>query len=520
MAKRYILAHDLGTTGDKAVIVDVELGLAGSAFAPYSTTYPLVTWAEQDPEEWWMAVTQATREVFRTMQIPSQEIAAVAFSGQMMGCVAVDAKGLPLRPAIIWADQRAVEEAQTLADRIGLAEGYRILGHRIGPAYSAAKMMWLKHHEPEIYSKTHKFLQAKDFIVLRLTGKWVTDYSDACGTNLFDIHRRQWSEPLVAGSGIDPEKLPPAFPSPTVVGEVTKEAAEATGLAPGTPVVLGGGDGVCATAGAGVFEQGVGYVYLGSSAWIAVASPKPCLDPKMRTFTWIHLDPARYSPNGTMHNAGSSLEWAQSVLGGLEGQAAAWLGISPYEIIEKEVGRIPPGAEGVIFLPYLMGERSPHWNPMARGAFLGLTRKHTRAHLLRAVFEGIAFNLRLILEALREIGAKVDVLRVLGGGAQSAVWVGILADVLATPIEVTDHPLEATALGAAMTGAVGAGLFADFSSATRQLVKTRLAREPDPHALEHYAELAETFREVYSALVPAFDRLAQFQLRGGEHGTA
>lgn len=519
MGGKYVLAHDLGTTGDKAVLFDVESGrMGGSAFSPYPTDYPFATWAEQDPDDWWRAFCQATQEVLSRTGVSPAGIAAISFSGQMMGCLPVAEEGTPLRRAIIWADQRATAEAGRLIEGIGLEEAYRITGHRVGAAYSAPKIMWLKSHELRVFERTYKFLQAKDFIVHKLTGSWVTDYSDACGTGLLDLRRRDWSEEMLVAAGIPGEFLPDVKPSTAVVGEAGKEAAEEAGLSPGTPVVIGGGDGVCATAGAGVVRPGIGHIYLGSSAWVAGASEGPVFDPRMRTFTWPHLDPGLYSPNGTMHNAGASLEWAKEALGALEGRVAEWLGLSPYDLLEREVERVPAGGEGLIFLPYLMGERSPHWNPNARGVFLGITRKHTRAHFLRAVYEGVALNLRIIFSALKELGVHLSEMRLIGGGAKSRLWTQILADALGTTLRVTTAPLEATALGAAMAGAVGVGLVPDFGVAAERFVGIGGDVEPGPGTAA-YERLYGVFLGTYEALLSVFERLAE-AIEGGGDGQA
>lgn len=502
MPRKLILAHDLGTSGDKAVLVGMDEGIVGSAFIPYTTHQPAATWAEQDPEEWWSAVCCATQEVLRSHRLSPNDVAVVAFSGQMMGCLPVDKYGRSLRNAIIWADQRAVAEAREFVERVGLARIYHVTGHRVGPAYSGPKMVWFRRHESRIFQKTYKFLQAKDFIVHRLTETWVTDYSDACGTGLFDLTRKAWAESLVEAADLNLDMLPRVVPSTTVVGEVTTEAAKATGLAPGIPVVIGGGDGVCATAGAGVVGEGSAYVYLGSSAWLAAASRDPLLDSAMRTFTWVHIDPGWYSPNGTMHNAGGSLEWVRGLFG-----------VRDYAVLEAEAQACGTGAGGLVFLPYLKGERSPYWNPSARGTFVGLTPKHGRSHLFRAVFEGVAFNLRVILEALEEQGLSVARLRVVGGGAQSKVWRRILADVLGRPLEVLAHPLEATAVGAAMAGAVGVGFVSDLAEASLQLVRIVDVENPTPSDV--YSTLYGVFREAYYRLIPVFEGLAKVQEREG-----
>lgn len=506
MRKNYILAYDLGTTGTKAVLVHYDRGIIQTFFVPYKTRYPAPTWAEQDPNDWWRAVVLSTQGLLQNAKLSADKIACVVFSGQMMGCVPLSRDGTPLRDAIIWADQRAVNQAGRLLEKVGLEQAYRITGHRIGPAYSAPKMMWLKEHEPHVFRQVYKFLQAKDFIVYKLTETWVTDPSDASGTGLFDIKTLTWSEILVEAAGIPPELLPEVRPSVDVVGEVTYKAAQETGLFPGTPVVIGGGDGVCATAGAGVVQPGIGHVYLGSSAWVAGASVEPLFDPKMRTFTWPHLSPQLYSPNGTMHNAGSSLEWASEILCTLEKKIAEWLELNLYDLVEQRAERVRPGSEGLLFLPYLMGERSPLWNPNARGVFLGLTRKHGPAHLLRSVYEGVALNLRTIFLALQEVGANFSAMRVIGGGAMSRLWPRILADVLGVSLQITAAPLEATSIGAAMAGAVGVGLAPSLEVAAGRFVTIRETVEPGP-AKVFYEHLHKVFVEAYAVLTDIFERL-------------
>lgn len=510
MEKQYILAYDLGTTGVKTVLVHYDSGVRKTVFVPYNTYYPAPTWAEQDPEEWWNAVVECTHNMLKSVNFPLSQLACVVFSGQMMGCVLVDKHGYPLRRAIIWADQRATAELQELLKRADLEQLYYITGHRISPAYSALKVMWLQKHEPSLFDKSYKMLQAKDFIICRLTDKFVTDYSDACGTGLLDVNQKQWSEQMLKITGISEALLPELFPSTAVVGEITKRASAMTGLPAGLPVVVGGGDGVCATAGAGVIAPGIGHVYLGSSAWVAGASEKPVFDHKMRIFTWPHLDPVLYSPNGTMHNAGSALEWAKIALARCETEVAEWCNISPYELIEREAEQVPPGAEGLLFLPYLMGERSPYWNPNARGVFLGITRIHTAAHLLRAVYEGVALNLRTIFLILKELGVSFTETRVIGGGAMSRLWTQILADAFESSLQLTAAPLEATAIGAAMAGAVGVELCPDFKVAAEKFIKIGAVVEPSPHK-ELYNRIHEIFLKSYEALQELFEQLASLR---------
>jgi xylulokinase len=480
-----LLAHDLGTTGNKASLFDETGQRLASHTEPYPVTYPQPQWAEQDPHAWWKAVCDATHALLAQHRV-ADEIAAVSFSGQMMGVVAVNAQHHPLHPAIIWADQRAEAEAAFLRDRCGADNVYTRTGHRVSPAYTAAKILWLQRHAPDVYARAEKFLCAKDYIVLKLTGSAVTDYSDASGSNLFDLQTRAWCQDFMDAIGLDAAKFPRIVSSIRVVGEITRAAADATGLRAGTPVVIGGGDGSCAAVGAGVVEPGDCYGNIGSSAWISFAADAPLLDAAQRTFTFHHLHPTRYTPMGTMQAAGGARDWFRQIGGPVD---------------EDEIARVPPGANGILFLPYLIGERSPWWNPQARGAFVGLTMAHARADLARAVMEGVAYNLRLILDALESQGAQLPAVRLIGGGAASSVWQQILADVFNKPIQLLELRAEATAWGAAVAGGIGVGVYRDWSIANAQAHVVRVI-EPIAENVARYVERVARFAETYRALNP------------------
>jgi xylulokinase len=497
--KRYILAHDLGTTGDKATLFDDSGALHSSAFAPYETTYPHSGWAEQDPNDWWDALCQSTRHLVTHTSVTAEDIACVVFSGQMMGLVAVNRQGLPLRRALIWADQRAESVVERVAQRTGPQRIYEVTGHRLSSSYSAAKMRWFEESEPVIAAQAVSYLQAKDAMVARLTGVFATDPSDASGTNLYDIRRGAWSDELVEAFGVAQEKLPAIYPSTTVVGDIRPDAASQIGLRAGTPVVLGGGDGSCAATGAGVVSIGSAYCYVGSSSWIMAATAEPLLDPSMRTVTWAHVVPGLFVPAGTMQAAGASYQWARDELArDLVGLSAAQ-GVSPYDLMNEAVLHSPPGARGVVFLPYLLGERSPRWNPQARAAFVGLTVRHGRDDLLRAVLEGVAFNLRVILEVLAGQGAPVASLRIMGGGAQSVAWCQVLADILAVPLHRLTVLEEGTSMGAAVVGGIGIGLWKDFSQALA-LARVQDVVAPNPQYHDLYDRLYRIFNSIYGAL--------------------
>ena len=505
--ENHIIAHDLGTTGNKATLYDREGRLVGASFYAYDTEYAHTGWAEQDPRDWWRAVCQSTRRLLEETRVSKNDIACITFSGQMMGAVPLDKEARPLRNAIIWADQRALEQELWIAERLSFAEVYQITGHRLSCPYSLAKILWIRDHQPEIYEATHKFVHAKDSIVARLTGNFVTDPSDASSMNLYDLEKGTWSGKILDAVDLPADKLPQIRQSMDVVGEVRAAVADEIGVAAGTKVVIGGGDGACAAAGAGVIQEGAAYNYVGSSSWIAISTPKPIYDPDYRTFTFGHVIPNMVMPTGTMQAAGASYQWTRDQLALVEQQAAEALGISVYELMNLEIAQVVSGAEGLFYLPYLMGERSPRWNPHARGAFVGLTIRHSRAHLYRAVLEGITMNLRVILDAFRQQGTRIDAMRVIGGGASGRIWNQIMADVYGMPVHRLAILEEATSMGAALVGGVGVGLYPDFSmiETMNHIAGTVL---PDPKAQAIYDRMYPVFNKIYTALVPIYEDIA------------
>lgn len=504
--KRYIIAYDLGTTGNKATIFDDEGNLVSSTFSGYKTYYPKTSWVEQEPKDWWKAVGSSNKKLLEKSGIKTSEIACLTFSGQMMGCVPVNKNGEPLGHALIWADQRGVRQAERLISRLGKEYIYRTVGHRPSASYSAAKIMWIKDNEPDRFKRIYKVLQAKDFVAARMTGNFYTDYSDASGTNLFDINNLTWSDEVIEAAGLVKGILPEAVPSTKIIGKLRKVVASELGLTEGIPVIIGGGDGCCAAAGAGVIAPGTTYHYLGSSSWIGITTEKPIIDPQMRTFNWVHVVPGLYSPTGTMQAAGASYQWMRDILCPMESKEAEEKGISPYQIMDKKAAKIPVGSSNLLYLPYLMGERSPYWNPLAKGAFIGLSIKHTRNHMIRAVMEGVALNLKIILDAFIEQGAEIDKIRLIGGGAKSIIWRKILADVFNKTIIIPHLLDEATSMGAALIGGVGVGIYDDFGFADK-MFKIKENIIPDENNSKIYNRIYPAFKDAYKGLEGVYDIL-------------
>jgi xylulokinase len=492
-----IISHDLGTTGDKATLVDSRGRVVTAVTVPYDTDFGPAGKAEQDPQEWWRALCEATRLLLDRSPGAREQIAAVSFSGQMMGAVLLDAHGEPVRPAIIWADTRSTAQTNQLVERVGMDRAYNITGHRLNATYSLSKVMWVRDNEPETFSRSRHVLCAKDFVAYRLTGVLATDPSDASGMNAYDQAAGTWSTELLEAAGVERSLFADIVPSTTIIGTVTPAAAAETGLLAGTPVVMGGGDGPMAALGSGVVDATSGaYAYLGSSSWVSFAADAPLHDPGMRTMTFNHVIPGRYVPTATMQAGGASLQW---IVDSLEPGAE-----HRYEELLESASNAQASEDDLFFLPHLLGERSPYWNPNARAVFVGLARHHGPANLVRAVVEGVAFNLYTGLDAFTSTGASIDSIDAIGGAANSAPLLQIFSDVWGLPIRRRALVDEATALGAAVVGGVAIGMFDDFDVADRL---SDLTGEFAPAAGKHarYLESHERFLDAYRRLEPWFD---------------
>ena len=501
----YILAHDLGTSGNKASLFTKEGEMVGSRIASYDTRYFNEKWVEQNPENWWEAVCLSTKQLIDDIGIHPGDIKVVSFSGQMMGCLCVDAEGKPLRDSIIWADQRATKQVKDLEKHLTQEDFYRIVGHRNTPSYGIQKLMWLRDNEPDIYEKTYKVLNAKDYIVLKLTGNFVTDYSDGNGMGCFDLVNLAWSDRILEASGIDREKLPDLQPSTYIAGGVSEEAAWATGLAQGTKVVIGAGDGVTANIGAGSVSEGKTYCSLGTSAWVTTTTKEPIFDPQMRTVTWAHAIPGYYAPNGTMQYAGGAYNWMKKAI--YASESAPVEGESVHDIINQKIEETPPGSNGLLFLPYLIGERAPRWDSASKGSYLGITSETTQGEMMRSVVEGVTFNLGIIFDILQQ-HIEIEEVTIIGGGAKSKAWRQIMADVFGVPVSVPTILDEAGSMGAAIIGGVGAGLFKDFN-VVEQFITIKSSQTNNPELKETYTKAKERFDDFYFAIRPVYEKHQQ-----------
>jgi xylulokinase len=492
-----LIAHDLGTTGNKASLHEDDGTLVASCTEQYDTHFGAGGHVEQDALVWWDAVCSATNRLVDKTGTPAAAVHAASFSGQMMGALLLDGDCRPVRPAMIWADTRSGQQARLVAERVGVDAAYRILGHRLNPTYTLTKVMWVRDHEPDVFARTRHVCAAKDYLAWRLTGRLVTDPSDASAMNAFDQHARTWSARVLDAAELDVGLFPPIVPSTEVVGTVTRRAAEQCGLVAGTPVVMGGGDGPMAAVGAGVTgpEDGC-YVYLGTSSWISLASTKPLYDPGLATMTFNHVRPGYFVPTATMQAGGGSLDWVSDVLepGGDTGR---------FRKLVSASSKVNASADGLYFLPYVLGERSPYWNPDARGTFVGLSRHHGPAQLTRAVLEGVGFNLLTCIEAFRELGVDVSCVDAVGGGAESDTWLQVLADQWGCVVRRRSVVGEGNSLGAAVTAGVGIGTIDGFQR-SRELSRVTAEFTPDMDQHDAYVARHAWFTRAYEALEPWF----------------
>jgi xylulokinase len=492
----HVLGIDVSTTATKAVLIDEAGAVVGIGNAEYSYDIPHPLWSEQDPELWWTGAIAATRSVLASTGVPGDDIAAIGLTGQMHGAVLLDAADAVLRPAILWNDQRTAAECDTIRAAVGPKRLIELTGNDALTGFTAPKLVWVRDHEPETWRRIAHILLPKDFVRLRLTGEHAIDKADGSGTILFDLAARDWSDEVLAALRIDRRLLPATHEGPEPTGAVSASAAAATGLRAGTPVVAGGGDQAANAVGVGVISPGTVALSLGTSGVIFAASDEPIIEPAGRVHAFCHALPGRWHLMSVMLSAAGSLRWFRDAL-------APGVGFGELAGTASEV---PVGSDGLLFLPYLSGERSPHADPLARGAFVGLTTGHERRHLTRAVLEGVAFGLRDGLDQMIAAGMPRPVqIRASGGGIASPVWRQILADVLDAEIATVDTT-EGAAFGAALLATVAAGWFPSVDDAVGASVTATPMAAPGPD-VARYREVHARYRELYPALAPTFRAL-------------
>ena len=490
-----LLGIDVGTGGTRALVIDETGRIVASAtseHAPFAS--PQTGWAEQDPHDWWRAASEAVRTVLQAPGVSAGAIAAIGLSGQMHGSTLLDAHDEVVRPALLWCDQRTDEQCREITETIGAA---RLIELTLNPAltgFTLPKLLWVRQHEPSLWKEVRSVLLPKDYVRYRLTGYKATDVADASGTLLFDVGARRWSQEVCAAMDIDPLLLPEAFESPQVTGSVSAIGAAETGLRPGTPVVAGGGDQAAGAVGMGIVRAGAVSATIGTSGVVFAATDRQALEPGGRIHTFCHAVPGRWHVMGVTLAAGLSLRWFRDHLCPSSGD-----GRDPYGQMTDEAMKAPAGSDGVLWAPYLMGERTPHLDPHARAALVGLSGSHTRGHVVRAVLEGVAFSLKDSFTLFEEMGVPLKSVRLGGGGARSAVWRQIQADVYGYPVEMVEAE-EGAAYGAALLAGVGGGVWPTVDEACDAVVRVRARVTPDATNQAVLARQYERYRALYPAL--------------------
>lgn len=490
----YWLGIDIGTGGSRALLVNETGKVLAAVTAPHEDMRmekPL--WAEQRPENWWEAAQQAIRAVLKESRVKPANVKGVGLSGQMHGLVILDENHAVIRPALIWCDQRSQPQVDWINSKVGKDNVLAFTANPVLTGFTLPKLLWVRDNEPRNYERVRKLLLPKDYVRFKLTGEFASEVSDASGTALFDVVTRKWSGEMVDRLGLDAAILPRVYESSEVTGEITPEAAEATGLAAGTPVVGGGGDQAASAVGNGIVEPGVVSCTIGTSGVVFAHMERPTYDPQGRVHTFCHAVKGKWHVMGVTQGAGLSLQWFRNQLApGAD-----------YDQLTAEAAGAPCGAHGLFWLPYMMGERTPHLDASARGGWIGVTAKHTRADLIRALLEGVSFSQKDCLDLIEGMNVPVESVRLSGGGARSAFWRQIFADVFAKKV-VTLETQEGSAYGAAILAMTGAGPYGSVQEACRAVVREVGSVEPRPHEAQLYARAHEVYRSLYPTLKPVF----------------
>ncbi len=503
----YILAIDLGTTLCKLLVVDSSLQVVHKLAVEYGVDNPLPAWSEQNPLTWWEVARTALQKV--CSEVDPARIQAIGLSGQMHGLVALDKDSNPLRPAILWNDQRSAPQCAEIYNKVGGVEGLLAeTNNPMLPGYTGGKLLWVRENEPQIYEKIRHFCLPKDYLRYRLVGEIATDVSDASGTGLYDVRQRRWADGLLEKLQLPQDWFPKAMPSGEYAGEISAIAARETFLKAGTPVIAGGGDAVMQMVGSGGINSEVVLLVIGTGGNVSVSLLQPIANPGARLQVFCHVLPQQWVGMGVTLSAGSSLKWFRDRLGSLETGLAKDLNRSAYELLGEEALQSPAGARSLIFLPYLQGERAPHADPWARGAFIGLSSVHTKQDMIRAVMEGVSFSLRDVLDLILKAGITPERVNVSGGGSSSPVWRQILADVFNRPVTSLDFSEDAGAVGAAIVAGVRAGIWETAEKAS-ELIQRKTVDQPIPGQAARYSEQFAIYKDLYPALKPSFDRLAK-----------
>lgn len=505
---KYVLGIDLGTSGTKTVLFDQEGRGVCSSTVEYPMAQPQNGWAEQDPADWWHAAVSTIRTVLEKSGVDKKDVVSLGISGQMHGLVMLDKDGHVLRPSIIWCDQRTQAECDEIHEKVGRDKLISITANPALTGFTLSKILWVRKHEPETYAKCRHILLPKDYVRYMLTGDFATEVSDASGMQVLDVPNRRWSGELLGMLDIDEALLAKVYESPEVTGHVSPEAAALTGLSADTLVVGGAGDNAAAAVGTGVVEDGKAFTTIGTSGVVFAHTSKLAIDPLGRVHTFCCAVPGAWHVMGVIQAAGLSLKWYRDTFCQAEKDAAAMMGVDPYDLMNKEAAQSPIGANKLLYAPYLMGERTPHLDADCRGMFFGLNASHTRRDLLRAVMEGVTYGLRDCLGVLEGMGATPETMLACGGGGKSPLWRQMLADVFGLPVATTVNT-EGPALGVAILAGVGVGLYSSVEEACRQMIRVNEPQQPIVENQPKYAAVYEVYRQLYPANKDIFKALAK-----------
>ena len=491
----YLLGIDIGTGGTRALIIDDKGHMIASATEEHEHfASPRIGWAEQDPRDWWRACGTAVRKALGNAGLSGDSIACIGFSGQMHGAVVLDSRDEVVRPALIWCDVRTEKQCLEFTARVGAQRLIQLTCNPALPNFTLTKLLWVRENESGNWRSVRSVMLPKDYVRFRLTGEKAVDMADASGTLLLDVAKRRWSPEILQAAEIDPSMLPRLYESPDICGTVTAEGASATGLRRGTPVVAGAGDQAAGATGMGIVAPGTVSATIGTSGVVFASTDTPALDAQGRLHTFCHSVPDRWHVMGVTQAAGLSLRWFRDRFG-----AGTDDGSDPYERLTAEASKVPPGCDGLLWAPYLMGERTPHLDPNARGALVGLSASHTRGHVIRAILEGVAFSLRDSFTIFSEMGVPVNQVRLGGGGARSALWRQIQADVYGHEVQIVEAE-EGAAYGAAILAGVGSKMWDSVDSACKDVVRIAGTIAPQPEVAQQMNERYAAYRRIYGAL--------------------
>ncbi len=503
----YLIGVDCGTSGTKTVLFHEDGTPLASVTIEYPMYQPQNGYAEQDPLDWKNAMLQSMRQVIAKSGVSKTEIKGIGISGQMHGLVMLDKDGSVLRRSIIWCDQRTTDEVAEMNRVVGREKLMEITANPALTGWTAAKILWVRNHEPEIYDKCCHILLPKDYLRYVLTGEFATEVSDASGMQLLDVPKRDWSDELLGLLQIDKSLLAKVYESCEVTGTLTAEMADFLGLSPQTIVVGGAGDNAAAAVGTDVVQDGKAFTTIGTSGVVFAHTSAMAMDPKGRVHTCCAAVPNSWHVMGVTQGAGLSLKWFRDNFCDAEKQTAKWMGVDEYYLMDQEAAKVPVGANRLLYLPYLMGERTPHLDPNARGVFFGLSAVHTKRDMLRAVLEGVTYSLRDCVEVFREMGIEVDDMMACGGGGTSPLWRSMLADLYQCPVK-TLASKEGPALGVAILASVGAGIYSSVPEACQAIIKPDKTQQPIPENVPLYEAYYQLYREIYPALQNEFGKLA------------